>query len=476
MTRNFALLAIALLAAHARAEDSAPKPDENALFGGEAPTENKRDAFASGEVTENPLQLGGIYYQRGIASLQSGGSLGTTPITAPLQFDAFMDGRPNDRIRAFVDGRLLYDPTRDAYGNATGGSSFGSQQFSTTSAAPSSVFAPTLIPNNPQVVLDQAWLKFDVERALFITVGKQHVKWGPGRFWNPTDFLNTQRRDPLLPYDLRLGNAMVKLELPWESKKTNFYAILLADNPQPASTLGQLGVAVRGETLLGPAEIGVEVVARGGTMPVYGADFSSPLGPFDVYLEGSCLSGAPASQYDLVGTATPGADLTSLYSITNPTGPYFQLTAGANYDFAWRPNRQATLGAEYFYNQVGQTTASAYPILIFQGQYQPFYAARNYAAIFLTAEGPDAEKHTNYTFSGIANLADYTVIGRIDFSWRILTYLTLETYVDAHFGHPGGEFNFAINTPALTFQGQAIPPINLPSTLADAGFGLRVSF
>ena len=259
----------------ARAEDgAATRPDENAMFGGGptqpaaaatpipvAPaagpsTSNPRasDAFASGEVVDNPLVLGGSYYQRFLVSGQEGHGASGAPISAPLQFDAFMDGRPSDRLRAFVDGRLYYEATQDAYSRSTApGNNGGSLQFSSSSTAPTSFGATTATPNNPQISLDQAWLKFDLNRTVFATVGKQHVKWGASRFWNPTDFLHVQRRDPLLPYDLRLGNTMAKFELPWQSHQANLYAVALFDNPQSASTLGQMGGAVRAEKVWGRA-------------------------------------------------------------------------------------------------------------------------------------------------------------------------------------------------------------------------------
>jgi hypothetical protein len=482
----------------ARAEES-PRPDESSLFGGPstpvAPSStpahdppdhddakelqtsgSTRDAFATGEVTDNPLQMGGTFYQRAMGSIEKGVDLGDTPISAPLQFDGFMDARPNDRIRGFVDGRLLYDPTRDSNGNPTAGTSYGSFQTSSTSAAPTTLFGgSTTGTGNPTVVLDQAWLKFDIDRAVFITAGKQHVKWGTSRFWNPTDFLNTQKRDPLLPYDLRLGNFMVKFEVPLAAKGTNLYAIALVDNPQASSVLGQLGAAFRAETLLGDSEVGAEAAFRNGHAPTFGADVSSPLGPFDIYAEGACLMGATTT-YGLPSNIPAGSDLSSIITTSGMSGPIFQISAGVNYSFAWEDNRQATVGVEYFYNEAGYSDAHAYPALIFTGAYLPFYTGKNYAAIYLTAEGPDAEKHTSYTFSTLANLSDMSFISRIDFSWRFLTYLTFESYVDVHYGTEGGEFNFSLNTPTLTYQGTTIAALNIPPTYGDIGIALRVSF
>jgi hypothetical protein len=165
-----------------------------------------------------------------------------------------------------------------------------------------------------------------------------------------------------------------------------------------------------------------------------------------------------------------------LYTTTNPRGPFVQTSGGVKYDFPWMANRQATAGVEYFFNQMGYSNASIYPVLIFTGSYLPFYTGKHYGAVYLTAEGPDEFKHTSYTFSTISNLSDGSIISRVDFSWRFLTYLTLEAYADEHYGTKGGEFNFELHTPVLTNGTAVVPPISVPTTLYDLGMGLRLSF
>ena len=58
----------------------------------------------------------------------------------------------------------------------------------------------------PRVVLDQLWVNFDVGGRVFVTAGKQHVKWGVGKFWNPTDYLQPVTRNPLAVFDERVGD------------------------------------------------------------------------------------------------------------------------------------------------------------------------------------------------------------------------------------------------------------------------------
>ncbi|MFI5351062.1 MAG: hypothetical protein ACHQ2Z_16075, partial [Elusimicrobiota bacterium] len=230
------------------------------------------------------------------------------------------------------------------------------------------------------------------------------------------------------------------------------------------------------ETLSGGAEIGAEALARGAAPPTFGADFSAPAGPFDVYGEAALFGGAVGPHYSLAATPVAGQSVSSLYTTSVPRGASVQTVGGIRYEFGWMANRQATLGAEYFYNQGGYGNANIYPILIFTGTYQPFYTGKHYGALYLTAEGPDELKHTSYTFSTIGNLSDGSLISRVDFSWRFLTYLTFEAYGDEHYGTKGGEFNFELHTPPLTNGTAAIPPISIPTTLWDLGMGLRLSF
>jgi hypothetical protein len=109
--------------------------------------------------------------------------------------------------------------------------------------------------------LDQLWLKWDAYRRVFFTLGRQRIKWGSGRFWNPTDFLNAQRLDSVAILDTRLGATLLKVHVPVESLGWNFYAIA---NLSGAERPDDAGAAVRGEFVLGPAELALSAQLRGG--------------------------------------------------------------------------------------------------------------------------------------------------------------------------------------------------------------------
>src|SRR5258708_39381065 len=91
------LLALLVLAGTLGAEGA----DEAAMFGAAAsasPTAQP-DVFATDSSADNPLQIGGIFYQQVIASPRESISEGETPLSFPLQLDMFADARPNDRLR-----------------------------------------------------------------------------------------------------------------------------------------------------------------------------------------------------------------------------------------------------------------------------------------------------------------------------------------------------------------------------------------
>lgn len=484
--KNLALVAACLAAASLAA---AQRPSEDAMFGGptapvaaaispsavtgapgrgsdaqELARVDPGDDFSSGVEVDNPLTLGGLYFQQASVSPLEGYDAGSGALQAPLLFNAFMDARPDPRLRGFVQARLTYDPAQPAG---------GSPALATAAALKSEAAGVTPTPTaNPQLALDQAWLKFDLGRKVFVTAGRQHLKWGVGHYWNPTDFLSPQKLDPQQLVDERLGTDMLRLAMPLPVANAALTAAALFDGSD--GRLGGLGGAFRAEMTLGSGELGVDAVTQGGSTPKYGADVSFPLGPLDAYAEAALLTGG-YSVPTLNGNITAGQALTAVAGVDSYGGPLLQACAGASYDFAWRENRQATVGLEYFYNSLGSQNGDAYPLMIFEGDYQPYYLGRHYVAGYLSAEGPDEGKHSSYNLSTICNLTDGSLQTRLDLQWMLRNYLTWGAWAAAHYGTRGGEFNFAVDTPELAYAGQTVAD-HVPRTVADLGLSLRLGF
>jgi hypothetical protein len=188
------------------------------------------------------------------------------------------------------------------------------------------------------------------------------------------------------------------------------------------------------------------------------------------------LSGGGQS-YQLTGQPI-GLSLTAggFYNIVGIAGPALQASVGGVFDFAWEDNRQATLGAEYFYNELGVENGALYPVLVLQGRYVPFYAGKHYASVYLTAEGPDSGKHTNYSLTNLVNLSDGSAESRLDFTWELLEHLTFGIYAAGHYGNQGGEFNFKLATTGNFVNGQYIAPVQVAAVPVEGGLSLRLGF
>ncbi len=432
-----------------------------------------RSAFDSAEAVDDPLKIGGQIYLRAGVAANEGVSFGNTAFSAPTLVDGYFDARPTDRLRGFVVGRLSYDPTLP------------------TSPAEGA-------PSNPRVLLDQAWLRFDLERTVFFTVGKQHVKWGTGQIWNPTDFLSPQRRNPLAFVDLRTGVSMLKLHVPWEARGWNLYGIAVMDdlgtdagalvdtrgNPtvtpggsEPVNRLSRVGAALRAEVVLGPAEVGASAVAQRGRKPRFGLDLSSALGPIDVYGELALKKGTDSPLYRL----PEGTTLEDLFQngiqveAYVPEGLTPQVTGGANYSFPYGENDLAVVGVEYFYNSTGYTSAVGYPYLLRQSAFQPLYVGRHYGAAYVFLNAPGSLERTSFNLFTLGNLSDRSFQSRLNVTHRALTYLTVEAFGAVHYGRKGGEFRLGFSVPDVVVDGQPIPGFSVAAPTFEVGAGLRIN-
>ncbi|MFL5320644.1 MAG: hypothetical protein ACJ790_13365, partial [Myxococcaceae bacterium] len=450
-------------------------------YGGDTQAESglggpaSEDKFKTGEVVEDPLKIGGTFYLRYLGNAVEREQFKNVAFSSPNLLDIYLDARPNDRVRGFARFRMQYDPTYNpaATNNSSQLASVlslslanpGTSETSGTNTASTTVVTPP--PHaNPLFALDQLWLNFDILHTVFVTAGKQHVRWTVSRFWQPEDFLSPQQRDPLAVFDQRTGASLIKLHLPLEKLGWNFYALTLLDNIGPSNVFGKLGEAFRGEFVFGNTEIGLSSVFQGGTVPRYGMDISSALGPVDVYAEAALRPradrgvvqfkpGAESKPFEFTlvklinngfsGTAQSFAEVIP-YETVKPNHPVVQATGGFTWQIPYRDNDTLILGGEYFFNQLGYDDANLFAGALFTNSYVPFYAARHYAGAYVALVGPWSLDKGTISLSTLGNLSDRTFISRVDFLYQALTYLQLEAFADGHFGG-NGEFQFGVDLP-----------------------------
>jgi hypothetical protein len=453
---------------------SAPHGDTEAeLFGTQSPP--AAPTTPTGRLIpreqEDWLKVGGLLQLRAQSTAYQDVPPSDWPFASPNLLDVYLDSRPNDRVRGFVLGRFSYDP---AVADAT-----------------------------PQGVLDQFWVNFDLDHRAFVTAGRQHVKWGVGKFWNPTDYLHPVKLDPLATFDARAGTTMLKVHLPWEKLGWNFYAMALledlaGDTGRPANRLGRIGGAARAEIVLGPTELGLDAAVQDGHHPRFGVDLSGGLGDFDLHSELALRTGGDDPHWIRAGTPAPGpyADLLGWVPDTSQRVTP-QVVVGGTWSYKYSDEDSLSVTMEYFYNDLGYDDPSVYPYLLLGAPafttvggvpvptgvrqdptaFQPFYLGRHYAAASLYLPKPGSWNDTNISLTVLGNLSDRSWVARLDASVLVLTYLTVETYVAGHFGREGGEFRLTIppGVAALMASQPGAQAVPAGAPVVDAGIGLRLS-
>lgn len=415
------------------------------MFGGDEPPST---AGVFDNIREDPLAIGGQLYLRLAATIADRGSFGSQTLSMPNLLDLYLDARPEERVRGFVSGRLSYDPTIGASSTDL----FGQAREST------------------RVILDQLWIKTDIERRVFLTIGQERIKWGPSRLWNPNDFLNARRRDPLTLFDERTGVPMLKVHVPYET--FNFYVIALFGE---ADRLDEPGVGFRFEGALGSTELAISGVYGKGRKTAFGLDISTALGPFDVTAEVSLSDETDTLEY------SGELDLETFTVPTAKARDQWMPRVSAGIQYAFKPNDDDVmyLGLEYFWNSFGHTDKDLYPYLLLQGELEFFYIGQHYLGLVLLVPQPGNWQDTSFTLSAIGNLSDTSFVTRLDVSQTVHTRLRLEAYVEGHFGARGGEFRPAFDVPTLP----PFPPIlpdglegfSIPAPALLFGLNLRLA-
>lgn len=452
--------------------------DEAALFGSETSTgatEAQRDAASldgqssmgrlsdAVQANDDFLDLGGELWLFGQAAFAREGDLQDTAVSSPSFMDLYLDVRPTDRLRAYARGRLSYDFTV-----ASGAVDFLGRPQSETNAA-----------------LDQLWLKFDLFQTVFVTAGKQRIRWGSSRIWNPTDFLNLSFRDPFNFLDLRLGVPLLKLHLPVEALGWNFYAIAAVED---AASFKGVGGALRAELTYETAELALSALAKKDAPLQLGVDLSAGVWLIDFRAELALTHHSRIPRYvgrlDFVPEPSNNGVTSGLYQVVLPdvASRYDdwepQLVLGFDLNLPIFENDTLILGAEYFYNRFGYVDGNLYPILLATSNFNPLYASRHYLGISAVAIGPGDYNNTTIVAFAATSLSDQSWFARLQYSVRVLTYLDLGLFGSLSFGQDGA-FNVALSVPPVTPNGldlDRLAALGLPADPSTAGALTALNF
>ncbi len=452
------------------ADESTQTRDDVALG---APAAQSR--FDTSESTDDPLKLGATLNIFTQALWMEKQSFEDARLSIPFILDAFIDGRPTDRLRAFALARLQFDPTVPSEAGATATSTSTSTNTSLVGLTPGT-------RANPSIALDQLWLRYDVARVAYFTVGRQKIRWGTSRIWYPTDFLNARPRDALNPFDVRLGVNALKVHVPVESLGWNFYGYGLLDTPNatsPAFTLEQLGGALRAEIVLGPAELGVGGVWRKGRRPRYAIDVSSSLGPVDVYAEAAFRDGRDfllfryPSDLRLTNLASRFGEIDAY----RPSNILVQTTAGISWQFNYTDSNFAVVGVEYFNNPAGYADVTGYQVMTFGPRFfgepladiqqLPLYGAQHNVAVSFAMPGLPGLPWITASLANIIIVSDPSALSRVDLTFRVLQQLQIQCFASVFYGRGGGQLKFQLD-------GDSVEQLAQLSDLMQPGSGAAV--
>jgi hypothetical protein len=400
-------------------------------------------------VLDQRLTLGGRLWllTQGVTTDATDDLSGVT-LDSPNRLDLFADARPNDQVRAYASGRLTHD-------------------FTVRKGDVNPLSGDELTPDT--VLLDQAWLKFDVAKRVYVTAGKQRVRWGTGRFWNPSDFLNQQRLDPLAIFDVRTGVDLVKVHVPIEAANANLYAI---GNFQDAQSLDQVGGAVRAEWAFGSSEVTASAAVRDKSPQKLAATLSSGLGPLDLALEGVVQHGVRDVYYE--GEFDPLA-FQFPEEVNRRDEWLAQLVARVELTVGYGGDDSVSIGVEGFHNQLGYADADLLPWLFFNGGYTPLYFGRDYLGAYAFLAGPGrADDHT-FIVSALANVSDGSVLARADWRASVLTWLEPNAFV-TWAGGGNGEFHFSYDLDPQPLVPGLEEGVSIPAPLVTVGAGAVVRF
>lgn len=396
------------------------------------------DTFADSELIDK-MQIGGRLELRANAGKVDDQRFQESPYTQSKTADLYFDTRPNKDTRAFFRLRFYED--------------------NSTTDQSQSVLTSTEKNDNATIrnSIDELWVKWDIDDTLFVTAGKQHVKWGRGRFWNPTDFTAIEAKDPFSLFDRRLGQEMIRLHLPFEKEGHNFYAIAQFDDTQRND---DVGLALRAEFDIGQSgETAFSFQSKRGRPVKAGADFGMGFGNFDLNLETAFLTRDTSPRYrgdlDLQASVFP----TTHY---NDKKVYNQSVANVEYVWKYNDDDNMTLGLEGFWNEMGYDDRVLEFYSLIQGQSKVLYAGKQYVATYARLASPGNWNDSAFIINGVQNISDQTALVRLTATYTFYKQITAEAYVSRCLGEYG---ELCFRVPDTIVDGIATLPPNLQALL-----------
>jgi hypothetical protein len=381
-----------------------------------------KSAFqAALQKKEKNLDIGGrFYYSNSLLvpekSQLSDGRLSTSGIV-----DLYFDARFDDDLRFYYQ-----------------------QKISNSVTSEQNIIPLVLSQLGEKNDIDQLWIKFSIDQRYYFTLGKQPTKLGAGFVWQPTDFLNVDRYNPLDLTDQRLGVNLVKLQIPLPDNNLNIYVIAQLDDSQ---TLDEVGALLRIEYLSKSGEYAFSAKSSKDSQLRLGLDASVGLKYFDWLISTAAIHNDPTpfiiealdpAQFLLTDVLDPSQALDRSDEWFN------QVSTGILYTRSIFDNKTLLINGEYFYNEAGYTNRDVLPFIIINSfipgsltNFNPLYFGKEYAAMGITINSLGSDRDQSISVIAISNLDDQTGVTQFVYRSQLFRDLALSTSLGWFLGDEG---------------------------------------
>ncbi len=185
--------------------------------------------------------------------------------------------------------------------------------------------------------VEELFSDFNWNDTVFFRGGKQNMNWGVGYFYSPADLLSIAEIDPEDPEADREGPVALKANIPIGINNLYLYAL-----PTVANEPLEIGLAAKGELVVGAGEIGAGLIYQQEIAPAGMVTVSASAGDFDLFAE---------------GVVSYGSNRT--FFVESADEFFFSTTAGFRWSYS--PNESdssVSLVAQYFYDGEGYSDPS----------------------------------------------------------------------------------------------------------------------
>ncbi len=354
----------------------------------------------------------------------------------------------------------------------------------------------------PSFTVWSLYSKFTWNDALFLSFGKQSLKWGTGYFFSPADDVFAQSAVDLSnPTAEREGPLALKVQYPIPRTMDNLYfyvAFPVSSDPAALAAVQpeDIAVAAKAEFLFGNTELAAAGFYQRSQRPQAILMGTTGTGSFDFFAEGLAAfpSGQSEAYVQKASSTVTWATGSSAYRVVDHSGStFFKATGGVMYK---NPDTNFTFVCQYLYNGQGYSSLSVQDIhqammdrALGRPAGEPAFTSASLANT-LTGLGQIGEHYgalyfswtsiantkTDFSVLILSNLSDGSGYVNPTISYTMLIYVRLSLGASLSWGGTGTEYadptGFASTFP--TINGQPNPSYN-PNYVAKPTLGLTLN-